>query len=131
MSTLWNVDVVRRADREITLRLVSVHPDAGPFGTDAAFGLRLLFEEAREFNQDFKEVATGPLGDEVTEDNIYDGDWMRENASRFVSSLRIEEPDVPDDVPVGAVATYVIEVTDPRYLEHLKEGQKWHSAAFS
>ena len=67
----------------------------------------------------------------MSEDNVYSGRWMRENAERFVASVRIEEPDLPREAPVGAIATYVIEVTDARWLDHLEEGRHWHSAAFS
>ena len=131
MSTLWNVEVAALADREVTLRVVSVHPDAGPFRTDSTFALRLLFEPAQEFDDDFEVVGTGPLGHAATEDEVLTEKWAEQNAGRFVASVRVEEPDLPWDAPVGAIATYVIEATEPRWLEHLHEGQRWRSAAFS
>ena len=131
MSTLFNVEVLELEGATIKLRLISAHPDAGPFGTDKVFALRVLHEPSTEFNDDFETVGIGPLGDAVDEDDLLGEEWAKENAGEYISSVKVEPDDLPAEVPVDTVATYTVKTTDPKWLEHLEAGQKWHSAAFS
>jgi hypothetical protein len=132
MSTLWNVEVIELSGSKVKLRIVCAHPDAGRFGKDAVFALRVLHEPATEFNENFQTVGVGPLGDAVDDDRILSESWAKENAPKYVASVTVDEPDdLPEMVPVDTVATYDIETTDPKWLEHLSEGQRWRSAAFS
>ena len=131
MSTLFNVEVLELEDATVKLRLVSAHPDAGPFGTDKVFALRVLHEPSTEFNDDFETVGIGPLGDAVDEEDLLGEEWAKKHAPEYIASVKVEPDDLPVEVPVDTVATYEIEVTDPKWLEHLESGQRWHSAAFS
>jgi hypothetical protein len=131
MSTLWNVEVLELEDSTVKLRIVSAHPDAGRFGTDKVFALRVLHEPSTEFNDDFETVGIGPLGDAVDEDDLLGEAWATEHAPEYIASVEVEPDDLPEAVPVDTVATYEIEVTDPKWLEHLEAGQQWRSAAFS
>ena len=117
MSTLWNVAAEQVDDREAVLRVVRVHPDAGPFADDAPFALRMLHEAL---------IATdgpAPLGDAVHEDYALSERWASANAGRFVESVSVDEDD--------DTAVYRIRVSDPKWIAHLHPGLHWHSAAFS
>jgi hypothetical protein len=131
VSTLFNVEVGESSGTRVQLTLVSAHPDAGPFGTDDVFALRVLHEPAFELDENLEYKGLCPLGEAVTYDEVMDDDWAKENASRFVASVEVEPADLPVEVPTGTVAEYDIEVTDQKWLEHLEAGQTWHSAAFS
>jgi hypothetical protein len=131
MSTLWNVEVLELDGSTVKLRIVSAHPDAGRFATDKVFALRVLHEPSTEFNDDFETVGIGPLGDAVDEDDLLSESWAKENAPTYIASVRVTPDDLPEQVPVDTVATYEIEVTDPKWLEHLEPAQQWRSAAFS
>lgn len=91
MSTLWNVKVVELGGPRVGLRVWLVHPDAGPFSQSAVFALRLLYDEAWEYNVQMERVARGPLGEEITPDNIEDARWMRANAGRFIADVALVE----------------------------------------
>jgi hypothetical protein len=131
VSTLFKVEAAEVSGTRIRLSLESVHPDAGPFGTDDVFALRLLHDTAFEFDAQLNYKGTSPLGEAVTYDELEDEEWAHENASKYVSAVDVEPDDLPEEVPTGTVAEYDIEVTDPRWLEHLETGQTWNSAAFS
>ena len=131
MSTLFNVDVAEIAGTHVKLNLVSAHPDAGPFGTDDVFALRLLHETAFELDGHLNYKGLCPLGEAVTYDEVMDDDWAQENASKYIAAVEVEPADLPEEVPTGTVADYDIEVTDEQWVEHLKQGQTWNSAAFS
>jgi hypothetical protein len=131
MSELFKVDVAELSGTHIKLNLETVHPHAGPFGTDDVFALRLLHNQAFDFDEHLNYEATSPLGEAVTYDQQEDTEWARENASRFIASVKVEPSDLPSQVPTGTTAVYDIEVTDPKWLEHLEAGQTWDSAAYS
>jgi hypothetical protein len=131
VSTLFNVEVDEVEGTRAKLTLVSVHPDAGPFGKDKVFSLRLIHEPSFELTDGFESRGLCPLGDAIPYMKIMNEEWAHENAGRFIASVDVEPKDLPAEVPVDTVATYTIEVTDPKWIEHLKPGQTWHSATFS
>lgn len=130
MSELFDVEVDDVGGTRIVLTLVTIHPDAGPLAADAGFALRLLHDTAFELDEYLSYRGTCPLGEAMTFEESQGAGWMRENASRFIASVTVEPPDLPDEVPTGTRARYEIEVTDPRWLDHLSEGQTWTSAAY-
>lgn len=130
-TTLWNVAITVLHERELRLDVTRAHEDAGAFPDDAVFALRLLYEQARAFDPDTMGFApSGPLGEAVGEDDIYDDGWLREHAGDYVEDVTLEPP-ASDADAVGAVARYWIAATSPRWLEHLADGQSWRSAAYS
>jgi hypothetical protein len=131
MSELFQVEVDHIRGTRVALTLVTIHPDAGPLAADAGFALRLLHDTAFELDEYLGYHGTCPLGEAMTFDQGQGAGWMRENASRFIASVTVEPPGLPDEVPTGTEARYEIEVTDAKWLEHLSKGQTWTSAAYS
>ena len=80
----------------------------------------MLYEPAVRFGPTLQREATGPLGEAVTEDQNYDEAWMGAHAGDFVRSVKRT-----DD------STLAVEVTDPRWLEHVTPGDSWRSAAYA
>jgi hypothetical protein len=124
MTTLWNVRVESVDGAHAVLGIVSVSEDSGPFRDDSAFVLRLLYEPAVKFGPTLENEATGPLGDAISDEQIYNEAWVNEHAGEFV-----EAADLTESEP--ARATLAITMTDPRWLEHIAPGDKWRSAAYS
>jgi hypothetical protein len=131
MSTLFNVEVDDVSGKTAKLRLTSVHPDAGPFGKDDVFALRVLYDTAYEFTEPFESKGLCPLGDAITYKQVGDEDYAGEHASDFIDSVEVEPDDLPDQVPVDTEAHYTIKATDAKWLEHLEPGKTWRSAAYS
>jgi hypothetical protein len=129
-TTLWNVMVTSLRACELRLDVTRAHEDAGAFPSDVVFALRLLYEQARRFDPDTMAFApSGPLGEAVGEDDIYDDGWLGEHAGDYVAQVTLESGG--DAGAVGAVARYRIAVTSPRWLAHLAGGQSRRSAAYS
>src|SRR5262249_38693055 len=103
-------------------------------------GTAIVFEEADAL------APTLPLGRELTGREPWtDGAWNRANVGRFVSSVGVVDRQHEDerwngcwDDPLAEDgselapprATYLIAVTDPRWLAHLYPGMEWSSTAY-
>ena len=122
MPALWEVEVTDVAGRQVRLRLARLHPDAGPFSDSAAFALRLLHMPALDIEPSGALVPMGPLGEAVGDDDVHDANWIATHAGQYVEHVDVQ--------PQGRSASYLIEATDPRWLYHLRPGQRWRSAAY-
>ncbi len=106
-------------------------------------GRRISWEEADAL------VLTFPLGKELAGRNSTDEPWNRANVGRFISCVGVVNrrhnnemwngtSDLRWDYPrhvereeiETAKATYLIAVTDPRWLAHLAPGMEWDSTAY-
>lgn len=112
--------------------------------------LHFLWESAKGY-LDNTDERKGPLGRELSTDDIGNLEWVDTNARRFISDVRCVETlnDPPTEeqweeiherasswrrdkelLDLLVQGTYEIQVTDRTWLEHLSEGQTWESAAF-
>ncbi len=94
---------------------------------------------------------SAPIGRELAGKDLCDGDWTRRNVGRFIQQVEVRDRrwfqgdhwgdvgagppsvDVPCNVVVGlpeAQGTFIITTTDPRWLEHLRQGMEWGSTAY-
>jgi len=128
-TTLWTVHIEALAGAELRAAVERAHEDAGAFPHDRVFALRLLCEQVSKLDDSGEFVPTGPLGAAVSEDDIYDDDWLQTHAADYIGDVSVDLPEAAD--AVGAVARYAVTATSPRWLEHLHSGQSWRSAAFS
>ena len=128
-TTLWNVEIASLTGPEVNAHVERAHEDAGPFPQDRVFALRMLYEQVRGIDAGGQLSPTGPLGEAVSEDDIYDDEWLRTHAADYISGVSADLPE--DAIAVGAVARYAVTATSPRWLEHLHSGQSWRSAAYS
>ena len=91
MSALWQVAILETHDTHLRLQLRFSHPDAGDFPNTPSFALRLLHEQAWEFDSNLQYKGICPLGESITQDNIYDDDWLAEHTDQFITSVQIEQ----------------------------------------
>jgi hypothetical protein len=91
MSTaLWHVEVISRAGDTAQLAVRVANADAGPFMTDKAFVLRMLYEPAAELNTDYQRIALGPLGSAIDDDTIDDDGWLAAHGDEFIKSIELD-----------------------------------------
>jgi hypothetical protein len=128
-TTLWNVEIASLTGAKLRADVERAHEDAGPFPQDRVFALRMLYEQVRTIDAGGQFSPAGPLGEAVSEEDIYDDEWLRTHAADYISAVSVDLPEDPD--AVGAVARYALTATSPRWLEHVHSGQSWRSAAFS
>lgn len=101
---------------------------------DAGFFLALLWEGAD---------GGGPIGDAVTWRELEDDGWLAVNARWFVEGVErlavrnhplSDEDwahlDAADDEDRLVQADYEVRVTDPRWLERLRPGQRWEGGYY-
>lgn len=127
------------------LRVFVVYYDTGgethaPLPDDASFFLRVLWDKSED----------GPLGREVSVDEICDEAFVDANAYRYVERYeRLAACNYPLDSYEGysdfyyeqdggwqdedrlVQADYDIIVTDPKYLAHLVTGMSWGTTAYA
>ena len=136
MSELWSATVLAKKNTTIEIELRQVHADAGPFPRGPVFALRLLFDEARELDENYRARPCGPLAEAITFDELLDDDTARRRVSEFIREVEIDvvrpsrDGAALTDGRLPGLARYRIEVTAPSWIAHLRYGQCWDSAAF-
>ncbi len=152
MSTdLYGIRVleVAPAEKRARLRVFVVYYDVAykshqPLPNDLSFFLRILWDKA-----DTRFGGGGPLGDEVSVDDICDEGYVDRNARRFVEravGLEARNYPVKDwsgfkdfyyenngkwvDEEKLVQADYDVFVTDPKYLAHLRKGLSWGTTSY-
>ncbi len=124
MTDIYNVTVVAKEDKEVTLNVKSVYMDAKWAKNNAGMVLLMLW-------QGVPYGTSHPLSKEITLEDICDDNWMSTRAKGFVRSSRITAEYEPDDPnrPDWATSKWVdwqmvVEVSHPAWIEHLAVGQK-------
>jgi hypothetical protein len=120
MAELWSVHVESVASTSVTFSVEAVHPDSGPFPVTRRFALDLLFDHKDALVPDGFEFGAV-------------GDAAEAEAAALVSRLdvvAVAQAQVQHGVTYER-ARYVVEVTEPACIEHLRVGDTWDTAAFS
>lgn len=124
---------MERGDCWVDLWLTQFSPDVGPFPIDANFALQLLTHEA--YNTD--DEGSCALGRAIDYGSSNLPDDLAPVVSEYIQQVRlyyaenlpwnVETWDGESSMPT---ARYRITVTDPKWIEHLKVGQGFDTAAF-
>ncbi|TMR88878.1 lactonase family protein [Nonomuraea basaltis] len=136
--------------RRVRLRVFVTYYDADEYDEalldgDTSFFLRVLWDEA-----DTRFEDGGPLGEQVSLDEILDEDWVDGNTWRFIERFEaVMSKNVPftktdianlpsrsydlewfTDEELLVQTDYDVWVTDPRWLAHLSLGQNWTTTSY-
>lgn len=122
MSELFTALVQDLSTHVARLKVCSVHPDSGPPKPVATFALMLLYDpiiksQFINFNK-YDHLEKSPLAQEMDKASYLDPDWLIDNARAFVSKVTIQ----------GDILE--IQPTDPAWIEHLRKGMSWSTAAY-
>jgi hypothetical protein len=125
-SDLYEVEVLEKQDRTVTLRLEVIHPDSNYLSDNLGFALMILLEVVER-------EAGAPLAAEVSFDDALDPGWLECYARGFIEDARFS-------VESGSVAAessqdwirgrLTVAVTDPAWIAHLRPGAQFDSRAF-
>lgn len=127
---LWDIEVINKGQNWLDLKVVMCNPDAPDFAEDSTFALKLLAEQSLDLGEGCS------IGNAISEDQYWDDEYMSSITSQYISRVIIyeitsykeiynrDENNMPK-------AKYRIGVTSPKWIEHLKIGQKFDSAAYS
>jgi hypothetical protein len=149
MSTdLYQVQVLSISGSKLTCRVTAHDPDAG-LPPSRTLALQFLWEPWLYFSQGlFHRIVgadvtldraedfwrTTAIGRELADWDICDGDWTRANVARFIHDVLVfDRVWIPSDSPDYSGETraiYLITVTDPRWLEHLRPRMEWGTTAY-
>jgi hypothetical protein len=91
MSALWDVEVIRIEDRKVDLLVGFRHPDAGPFSTAPQFALRLLYDQAWKYDDQFRSIAAGELAETISPAEIEDDNWLTNNVQNYIVSVTLSD----------------------------------------
>lgn len=127
MSAFFEVTVIEKESNVVKLRLRIINPDQEEFHEEENVAFQFLLEPIF-YNMDF----TSSLGKKVPMKNLADEEWILENTEKYVESSKLigiknYPPESTDDIPE---AEMIIEVTSSKWVEHLKPGMTWQSAAY-
>jgi len=152
MSTdLYGIRVLATNPKEqkVTIKVFVVYYDPAaqnhqPLPKDPSFFLRILWDKG-----DTRFGKGGPIGDEISVNQIGDEKWVDKNTFRFIKNVdQIATANFPledytnyadfyyerngswEDEDKLVQATYEIEVTDSKYLAHLSTGMSWGTTSY-
>lgn len=89
MSDLWTVEVLKRGERWVDLRVRQCHPDSGPMPETKQFALNLLLETAYGMDAQLQRRAVCPLGDVYGIERYWDADKAAERADDYIESVHL------------------------------------------
>jgi hypothetical protein len=136
---MFEFECTKRHGAVVEARCQWIHQDAGSFPKQPSTALMILWEAAKAPDPICKE-----LGEELKPfmDRFLGGMGMGkrgDDALAYVKSVEISDrqnfppgrafEDGEEDAPAPA-ATYRIEATDPRWVQHVKVGMRWTSSAY-
>ena len=152
MSTdLYGIRVLdtKRKERKVVVKVFVVYYDVAfkshqQLPKDDSFFFRILWDKG-----DTRFGKGGPIGDEVSVDQICEEAWVDNNTFRFIKNVeQIARTNFPlkdykdyadfyyerngswEDEDKLVQATYEIEVTDAKYIDHLNTGMSWGTTAY-
>lgn len=89
-------------------------------GPAADPGLALMMIHEPVLNGD---AVESPLGEYIGADDIVDREWLSQHAGAFVSGVAVTNGETHNEFRLD------VEVTDPRWIEHLVAAGPWDSYA--
>jgi hypothetical protein len=116
-SDLFQVKVLAKKGTNVSLHVVSVHPDSGAPPANESFAIQLLEEASDE----------GAFAAAVSFDDTMDSAWQTKFARGFISSVKATARKAGN----RPSATLEISVTHPAWIAHLERGETWDSRAFA
>jgi hypothetical protein len=122
MSELFAVRVLDVTKESARLQVTSVHPDSGPPAPRAVFALMLMYDPIinsgySDFSK-YRHLEASPLAQAMDRDNYLDSPWLKQHARGFVAKAKVSKG--------------VLEIwpTHPAWIEHLRKGMTWDTAAY-
>lgn len=91
MSALWSATVTARRDRRVTLEVRAIHPDSGEFSDSRAFAFRLIYDPAYRYGPGLVREATGPLGEAVSLDQVFDDAFLTAHVDCFIAHVAVTD----------------------------------------
>ncbi len=129
------------AQRKVNFRVFLVYYDWSGVPTDPSFFTRILWDEG-----DTRFGGGGPIGDEISVENVCSEEWIDANTHRFIERVtklsRRNDPLPPGQSPPTFIyegfkdedaltqGDYEVIVTDARWISHLKVDQTWQTTSY-
>lgn len=145
MSTdLYGLRVLKKKEKEVTLQVFLLYYDWDTIPKSKDFFLSCFWDEA-----DTRFGGGGPLGDAISVEEICSDEFRLENADKYIEEVkelsRLNYPIQPgadlatfyyerdgkwQDEDKLAQVTFLVKVTDPKWIEHLEVGMSWPTTSY-
>lgn len=123
MSELFTVQVTEVTREYAVLWVDSVHPDSGPPMPTATFALMLMYDPIINSGysafQKYEHLESSLLAQAMGRDDYLNASWIPANARAFVAKVKVSR---------GLLTVWP---THPGWIEHLRVGMAWDTAAYS
>lgn len=137
------IDVINKEGTILMLAVYIIRASQEEFYKAKNFALQLLYNDDTEERADL--IKRSALGKAVKPEDLYNKKWLVLNQSRFIKSIEmIEQKNFPvpnavrdneenkafwSDKNKIPLTIYKIEVTDEKWIEHIKINDSWFSAS--
>jgi hypothetical protein len=136
------VKVLERSDVEVTFGLRIITGERSRFGSDESFALMLMYDPISK-----NLVKNAPLDGQFTLENTVDSRWLDRHVNEYVASatlLDVKNLPVTADLEAmtpkqyreffqssrAPTATFHVTATRAEWVQHLRAGMEWDSAAY-
>lgn len=123
MSELFAARVTEVTPEYAVMEVRSVHPDSGPPMPTATFALMLMYDPIINSGysafRKYRHLESSALAQAMDRDDYLNASWVPANARAFVARAKVSR------------GTLTIWPTHPGWIEHLRVGMAWDTAAYS
>ena len=123
MSELFAARVTEVTPEYAVMEVRSVHPDSGPPMPTATFALMLMYDPIINSGysafRKYRHLESSALAQAMDRDDYLNARWVPANARAFVARAKVSR------------GTLTIWPTHPGWIEHLRVGMAWDTAAYS
>jgi hypothetical protein len=134
MAETHHVEVLEKKGNIIKIRMYILIPEITQFCVSNNCALQIIWDKAHPaFGKNT------PISEAISAENRLDFRWLRDNADRFIESVKLLEtfnyPAPPSlnfgehryDLSALPQATIEIRVSDKRWISHVRRGSSWDS----
>lgn len=139
MPALTKIEVIEKEDRSVVLRILIIHPDETEFYEEQNYALQLLWEAG-----DPRLGIKCSLTQAISYEQIRDKAWVVVEVMEYIEKSKITSTkNYPPPADISnedyenineekiPSALLSITVTDKKWIEHLRVGLSWESAAYN
>lgn len=142
-TDFFHVKVLSKEGSTVVLRLRIITGEVRDFYRSESFALMLLCGPIAN-----EEPPKSPLGREVTFEDTLDPEWVDDHVDDYIAGVRLYDvKNFPPTVDLAKLsfderreffesddtaptAKFEIKVTSPKWIEHIRPGTEWDTAAY-
>lgn len=141
-ASLVKIRILEKEKTSVSLEIKIINPAEYYFYAKKNFAIQVIWEAVQIYDN-----PECPLAKAISLDQISDTEWVLANESKFIKEVKImSTKNYPDSGQLKSMdrasfdefrkkngipeAIFDVEVTDPKWIKHIRKGMEWESASY-